>query len=280
MKCGTKEKERLWTIVQTEEDARPTVEDARPKVEDARPNRGGRSSNSGGRSSNSEGRSSKQRRTLVQQWRTLVQQWRTLVQQWRTLVQKEEDARPTVEDARPTVEDARPTEEDARPTMLGRSSTSARPQFKVDVYLEFLESEATRVIISDVIHMIESGGKSSKEEFLTNGYQVFGGIGDLLPVGGFKVGAAEGGSLVAVDVDEDGGFLRGKEGWELRSGIMVSLAVMALTVLELHDNGIDQWSRELGRCSGVSSNQGRRNKMKMEETYGVLCFGEDKDEWV
>jgi len=35
------------------------------------------------------------------------------------------------------------------------------------------------------------------------------GIGDLLPVGGFEVGAAEGVPLVAVGVDERGGFLRG-----------------------------------------------------------------------
>ncbi|KAG2394850.1 uncharacterized protein HKW66_Vig0077750 [Vigna angularis] len=35
------------------------------------------------------------------------------------------------------------------------------------------------------------------------------GIDDLLPVGGFEVGAAEGGPLVVVGVDEGGGFLRG-----------------------------------------------------------------------
>jgi len=38
------------------------------------------------------------------------------------------------------------------------------------------------------------------------------GVGDLLPVGGFEVGTAEGVPLVAVGVDEGGGFLRGPAG--------------------------------------------------------------------
>ena len=38
------------------------------------------------------------------------------------------------------------------------------------------------------------------------------GVGDLLPVGGFEVGPAEGVPLVAVGVDEGGGFLGGPAG--------------------------------------------------------------------